>query len=129
MKQIEQTYTIQAPLAKVWQALVDPHTIDAWGGGLAKMSAKEGAAFSLWNGDIHGTNTKVVPEQLLEQDWFGGDWPEPSKVVFSLKAVKDHTTVRLTHIHLPEEEVDDFASGWKEYYLGAMKAFLEQPYP
>jgi len=37
MKIIKQKYTIKAPVARVWQAFVDPKIIDSWGGGPAKM--------------------------------------------------------------------------------------------
>ncbi len=67
MKQIEQTYTIAAPLAKVWQAFTDAATAEKWGAGPAKVEAIEGGAFSYWDGDIHGTNTKIMPEKLLMQ--------------------------------------------------------------
>src|ERR1700722_18494774 len=74
-KQLEQTYVIKAPLTKVWQALTDAKVAEQWGAGPAKVDAHEGGEFSYWNGDIHGVNTKVVPEKLLEQDWYGHDNP------------------------------------------------------
>ena len=73
---IQQTYTIQAPVIDVWNALTDAYAADQWGAGPAKMDATEGSEFSYWDGDIHGTNTKVVPEKLLEQEWYGHDHPE-----------------------------------------------------
>jgi len=113
MKPIEQTYAMQSSFTRVRQVLVDPHRIDAWGGEPAKLSAKEGLVFSSWDGDIHGTNTKVALEQTVARNWFGDDWSDPSKVTF-------------THKQLPEAEVDDLAFGWEKYYIGAIKAFLEQ---
>jgi activator of HSP90 ATPase len=126
MKHIEQTYSIKAPLAEVWRAFVDPEVIEQWGGGPAKMSAKEGTEFSLWGGDIHGTNTKVESPRLLEQDWYSGaDWPEPSKLRFEFSKIGDVTTIKLTQSNVPDAEADDIAQGWKDYYLGAIKELLE----
>ena len=125
MKRIRQTYHIKAPVKKVWQALTEPAVIEKWGGGPARMDDRAGAKFELWGGDIHGTNTEVVKEQKLVQDWFGGNWPEPSRVTFTLKEENGETTVTLIHENVPEEELDDFKQGWKDYYLGAIKELLE----
>jgi len=125
MKNIEQTYKIKAPINKVWQALVDPTVIEQWGGGPAKMSSREGSKFSLWGGDIHGTNTKIVDNKVLEQNWFSGDWVEASEVKFELSSDGDTTIVKLTHTNVPESDSKDIDQGWKDYYLNAIKELLE----
>lgn len=125
MKHITQIYHIKAPIEKVWDALVDPKIINKWGGGPAKMSEKLGA-FSLWGGDIHGKNTKVISEKELGQDWFGGNWDEPSVVRFSLSQKDGITTVILDHKNIPDEEVKDITEGWKDYYMGPLKKLIEK---
>ncbi len=125
MKKIQQTYHIRAPISKVWLALVDQKVIDAWGGGPAKMDARVGAKFALWGGDIHGTNTRAVREKMLVQDWYGGDWPEPSRVKFTLQSEEHGTKVILVHDGIPDDEVDAIRAGWRDYYLGPMKEYLE----
>jgi activator of HSP90 ATPase len=90
------------------------------------MSHQEGAEYSLWDGDVHGTNTKVVPYKLLEQDWFSENWPEASKVVFSFMKNERIVTVRLHQTGVPEGDFNDIDQGWHDYYLGPMKEFLEQ---
>lgn len=90
------------------------------------MTDKEGDDFSLWGGDIFGTNTKVIRHQLLEQDWYsGGAWPKPSKLSFKFKADKDTTVVELDHQEVPEETVKSIESGWREYYMGPLKKLVE----
>lgn len=126
MKLIHQTYKIHAPINKVWQALIDPGIIDQWGGGPAEMSDQEGMEFSLWGGDIYGKNLHVVPEKELHQEWFGGEWDQPSLVTFTLSEKDDVTTVELLHENIPDdEEAEDFDTGWKEYYLGPLKELIE----
>ena len=125
MKKIQQTYHIKAPVSKVWQAFVDPKMIDAWGGGPAKMDSRVGTKFTLWGGDIHGTNTSVVKEKTLVQDWYGGDWPEPSRVKFTLEREEGGCKVVLVHEGIPDDEVDSIREGWRDYYLGPMKEYLE----
>lgn len=125
MKSLKQEYKIKAPIANVWQALVDPKVIDKWGGGPAKMSEKEGFEISLWGGDIHGKNTKVIKEKLLAQDWMSGNWDEYSKLEFKLSEKDGVTTVVLTQTGIPDSEFDDISDGWKTYYLGEIKKLLE----
>src|SRR5476651_2369421 len=85
MKHLEQTYTVKAPIAKIWQALTDPKVIEGWGGGPAKIVDKVNTQFSLWGGEIHGTNTKVNKPYFLNQDWYSGhNWEQPSKVEFTI---------------------------------------------
>ena len=125
-KTLKQDYKINAPISKVWQALIDPKLIDAWGGGPAKMSDKIGFEFSLWGGDVYGKNIKVVSEKLLAQDWYGGEWAKPSKLEFKLSFKDGLTTVVLTQSDIPDSEFDDIADGWKRYYFGEIKKLLEK---
>ncbi|MBI3342509.1 SRPBCC domain-containing protein [Candidatus Curtissbacteria bacterium] len=125
MKTINQTYTIKAPIEKVWKALVDPQEIDDWGGGPAEMDGQAGTEFKLWGGDIWGKNLEVVPNEKLVQEWYGGDWPEPSKATFTLKSADGATTVELVNENVPDREEKEIAIGWKKYYLGPMKEMLE----
>lgn len=126
IKVLKQTYKIKAPIEKVWDALTNAKTIDKWGGGPAKMRATESSEFSVWGGDIHGKNTKVVKEKELTQEWISGDWKIPSKVDFKLSEKNGVTTVKLTHEGIPPGEYKDIADGWNRYYLGEIKKLLEK---
>jgi len=125
MKTIKQTYRIEAPIEGVWEALVNPSEIDAWGGGSAVMDDKVGTEFSLWNGDIHGKNIEVKQYELLKQEWVSGDWPEPSIVTFLLTPNGNGTKVDLVHENIPDKETKEIEEGWKKYYLGEVKNLLE----
>lgn len=125
MKTIRQIYTIAALAERVWEALVDPRIIAKWGGGPAKMNVKRGAAFSLWGGDIHGKNLKVVSKKLLKQEWISKDNDTPGTVTFTLKESKGVTTVTLVHEGISDKSYNDLSDGWKNYYLGPLKSLLE----
>ena len=126
MKIIKQFYTINSSFNKVWDALVNPKTIDAWGGGPAKMSDEENFEFSLWGGEIFGKNIEVVKNKKLVQDWYGGKWDKPSTLTFILKGNKNKTTVELVQEGVPENEIDDIEEGWKNYYMIPLKEFVEK---
>jgi uncharacterized protein YndB with AHSA1/START domain len=61
MKEIVQTYTINAPASKVYEALTNAEVAEKWGAAPAKVDPKETGTFSYWDGDIHGTYTKLIP--------------------------------------------------------------------
>lgn len=126
MKQFTQTYHIAAPVNLVWQALVTPKHIAGWGAGPAKMQAKVNTTFRLWGGDIYGKNTVVQKAKRLEQDWYGGKWPKPSLVTITLSAERGGTKVVLTHKHVPDAEASNLRSGWRDYYFGPLKEYVEQ---
>jgi len=126
MKTIRKVYTISAPRKKVWKALVDPKVINEWGGGPSKMDEKIGTEFWLWGGDIHGKNMEVIKEEKLVQQWFGGDWPNPSIATFTIQQENNKTILELEHSNVPDEEVNDIEQGWDDYYLGPMKKMLEK---
>ena len=126
MKNLKQSYTINAPVSKVWQALIDIGDIEEWGAGPAVMDDKVGTHFKLWGGDIHGQNLEVVPEKQLKQEWYGGEWPQPSHVTFHLSKVPEGTKLELIHENIPDEAYIDIANGWKQYYIGPLKEFVEE---
>jgi uncharacterized protein YndB with AHSA1/START domain len=129
MKTIQQTYTIHATVSVVWQALVNPKEIDRWGGGPVKMDAKEGTKFSLWGGSIWGKNIEVIPEKKLVQEWYSEEertWDKPSIAEFTLHAKGDKVQLDLIHTDVPDEYAASIEDGWKDYYLGALKDFVEK---
>lgn len=127
MKAIKQIYHIKAPISRVWKALTDPKEIDRWGGGPAKMNSIVGAEFSLWGGSVFGKNIEVIPEKKLVQEWYSENkWDKPSIAKFTLEKEKTGAKVELIHTDMPIEEYNNLDEGWKIYYLGPMKEFLEK---
>lgn len=126
VKQIEQIYTIKAPVAQVWKALTDAAMAEQWGAAPAKVDATEGGEFSYWDGDIHGVNTKVVPEKLLQQDWYGHDNPDwKYNVTFNFEEHDGVTTVHMLYSGNILDEKKDIAD-WRDYYFEPIKKLLEK---
>lgn len=125
MKSIKQTYKINAPVDKVWDALVNPSVIEKWGGGPAEMNDQEGSEFKLWGGDIYGKNIKVIKNKKLVQEWIEGDWDKPSIVSFNLSESDGKTTVELVHTDIPDNQAKDIEEGWKDYYMIPLKELVE----
>ncbi len=125
-KALSKTYVINAPSHVVWAALTKPDSIAGWGGAPCVMDEKVGTKFSLWGGSIHGTNTEVVPEKTLMQDWSEKTWTEPSKVTFTLESLGTKTVVMLLHSEVPTEFYKSIGLGWDEFYLGPLKRYCEK---
>jgi activator of HSP90 ATPase len=128
MKTITQEYLISASLEEVWQALVNPKEINGWGAGPVVMDNNVGTKFSLWGGTIWGINTEVVSHKKLVQDWFSQEepaWEKPSRVTFTLEDEKHAVKLTLVHTNIPDKNAKSIEEGWKEYYLGPLKEFLE----
>jgi len=126
MKQVERTYTINAPISKVWQALTDASVAEQWGAAPAKVDAREDGEFSYWGGDIHGKYTRLIPEKLIEQDWYGHDNPTwKYNVVFAFECNDETTMVRMTYSGNILDEKKDIAD-WQDYYFEPIKELLEK---
>lgn len=126
MKTIRQDYTIHAPVSAVYKALTDGPAAEAWGAAPATVDAREGGAFSYWGGDIHGTYTKLVENQLIEQDWYGHDNPDWKYTArFELEGDDAETTVHLSFAGNVLDEQKDIGD-WRDYYFEPIKKLLER---
>lgn len=134
MKTIKISYKINVPPKEVWQALVNSKLINAWGAGPAKMSDKQGAKFSLWDGSIYGKIIRVQKEKELVQEWYTDNWQEPSCAKFVLAENKRGlktktkglgTTLKLTHENIPSNLYQELKLGWKHYFFSPLKLYLE----
>ncbi len=125
--QLNETFTINAPIAQVWQALTDATVIEHWTTGPAHMDPKAGGKFSIYDGDVHGITTECVPEQLLRQDWQGDDHPDRTYDVTFRFHAPDAQTTTVTVVHTASrDDYDSMRDGWQEYYFKPLKQLLEK---
>ena len=125
MKTIRQNHFINASPEEVFSALTNPFTIELWSGYPAQMDAIEGTEFSIFDGDIAGRNIRVTPNAELIQEWYFGEQQEESIVTISLTPHQLGTKVTLLHTNIPDDELENIAEGWKEYYWGGIKEFFK----
>lgn len=117
---------IKAELEDVFAAFVNPFTIELWSGYPAKIGTEPGSEFSLWEGDIVGHMIEVEDQQRIVQEWYFGPQEEQSIVTIKLfPQGGSKVQVDVFHTNIPDDAFDDIVEGWNEYYLGAIKDFLE----
>jgi uncharacterized protein YndB with AHSA1/START domain len=114
--------TVHAPIDKVWRACTSPEDIIQWNaasddwhttsssvelrvGGTfsSRMEAKDGS----FGFDFAGTYTKIIPNELIEYDFFD----RSASVEFM--QTQDGVQVRITFIAETEHSVEEQEQGWQ----------------
>ena len=124
MKDFNYEITINADREEVFAAFTTPFQIELWSGFPAVMNAEDGTEFSLWDGDICGKNLSIQTNKQIVQEWYFGD-EATSIAEIKLKVNNNKTRVVLRHTNIPDEVYEEICEGWREYYIGAIKDFLE----
>ncbi len=125
MKDYKQYISIDAEPEDVYACLTNPFTIELWSDMPAKMEAKAGTEFEMFEGDIAGRILELEPNKKVVQQWYFGDQEKPSIVTFIIHPGKGKVSLELRHTNIPDESYEEIAHGWQAYFLGRIKEFLE----
>ena len=125
MKDIRKTIHIKASREEVFNAITNPLTIELWSGFPASIEATENTEFSLFDGDITGRILAVEAPSMIEQEWYFSDQPAASIVRMELSEESGKTKIELLHTNVPDDAYENISTGWKDYYLGSLKSYLE----
>jgi activator of HSP90 ATPase len=124
MKTFKKDFKINAEPSDVYSAITNPYTIELWSGYPARMAAEPGTEFSLWEGDITGRNLEFVHDKKVVQEWYFGDQPEKSIVTITINPDRGNSYLTVEQTNIPEDDYDNIAEGWREYYIGAIINFF-----
>ena len=124
MKTFKKTFKINAEPSDVFSAITNPFTIELWSGYPAKMNTEPESEFSLWEGDIEGKNLEFIQDKKIVQEWYFGDQPEKSIVTITISPDRENSVVTVEQSNIPDEEFNEIAEGWREYYIGAIINFF-----
>ena len=123
MQHIKKYYIIPAKPEEVYQALVNPATIQLWSGEPAVMSEEPGSEFSLWDDTITGKNIEFVSGKKIVQQWHFGEQEDASVVNIILHEHKSGTSAELRHTNIPDKDFENISEGWDENYFGSLIDF------
>ena len=125
MREITHSLYIKETSEIIFSAITNATTIELWTGFSAIMEPVADTEFSLWDGDITGKNLAIEPDSKLVQEWYFEGSEQASIVTIELQEFKGKTRIILNHTNIPDEAFENIEEGWKEYYFGALKKFLE----
>lgn len=131
--------SFNAPIEKVWQAIIDNKDMKEWYFDLEEFKAEPGLEFQFTGGTE--TNTylhlckviEVIPQQKLTYSWRYDGYEGKSIVNFELFPDGDKTRLKLTHEGLqtfpannPDFAKANFEAGWTEIIGTSLKSYLEK---
>jgi activator of HSP90 ATPase len=124
MKTFKKSFKINAEPSDIYAALTNPFTIELWSGYPARMFNEPGTEFSMWEGDIAGKIIELVPDKMVVQEWYFGNQAEESIVTITITPDRENSLVTVEHTNIPDNDFNDIAEGWREYYIGAIISFF-----
>ena len=136
---VKQSITINAPVAKVWDALVNPAMIKQYLFGTSTISDwKVGSPIVFkgeWEGQAYedkGVILRLEPGRLLEYTYFSSfsklpDVPENyATITIELSGRETHTFLSLSQDNNPTREAQEHSEQNWGMVLGTLKKLLEQ---
>ena len=128
-KTIRQTALFRASPRDVYEVLMDSRRHGELTGSKASISRKVGGKFSVYGGEITGSNLVLMQDKKIVQAWrYDMDgWPKGhySKAVFTLSRLGNRTRLSFVQSRVPQACAEEIAKGWKDYYWGPLRRMLE----
>ena len=123
---IHQEIDFNAPLARIYEILLDAKQFSAFSKDTAEIQPEAGAAFRLFGGRIEGRNVELVPNQRIVQAWRPSAWPAGvySIVRFELVAHGTGTRINFDHTGFPEDNWEHLNAGWSLHYWEPLRSYL-----
>lgn len=127
---IRQTATFPAEPQDVYELIMDARKHTAFSGSKVTMSKKEDGKFSLFDGYCHGYNISLKEGKEIVQAWhFDEDgWPADHFSICTFRFERKGKQTKMTFIQhgVPQHKTESLKRGWKEFYWGPMKTFLQR---
>ena len=103
---IQQTVTLPADAAALFEMYLNPASHAAFTGFPVKIGGSPGEEFQAFNGQLSGRLLAVVPPRLIVQSWrstkFHADDPDSTLVLTFERVGDDHGKIDLVHLDVPE---------------------------
>ncbi|XP_063900084.1 activator of 90 kDa heat shock protein ATPase homolog 1-like [Zophobas morio] len=118
-KAYERVFNFKCSATAAYAVFVDEQQVKAWAGHTATIDPHVGGAFSLFDGNVSGTFTKLVPGSEIQMSWRRSGWPDGhySLVVLSFREDVDCTRVSLKQRDIPETHYQSTSEGWPANYF------------
>jgi uncharacterized protein YndB with AHSA1/START domain len=126
---IVQKVIIPATPDEVYEAFMDPEKHSEFTNTMTTGSKEVGGEISASDGYISAKNIELKKGKRIVQEWTTTEWPEgypPSLLELDLKKVPHGTELTMTHSEVPDEQADDYAEGWMDYYWNPLVEYFKR---
>lgn len=125
---IKQSVKFPASASTLYKMYMDEKLHAAATGQKAKITAKDGGAFSVSNGMIKGKILAAKAGKMVVQTWRGNDWDKTdadSILILSFVEVSEgNGSVELVHANVPVKQLEPIKKGWSEFYWQPWKKYI-----
>jgi activator of HSP90 ATPase len=126
---IKQTVIIPTDPKQVYEAFMDAKIHSEFTGSKATCNPIVGGRFTAWDGYIFGKNLELEEGKKIVQEWKTTEWLKgyaPSRFELSFIRVKEGTKVVMVHSNVPDEQANELADGWNEFYWAPLKKYFSR---
>ena len=126
---IVQKVVVPATPDEVYEAFMDPEKHSEFTHTETEGSQEVGGEVFASDGYITARNVELTKGKKIVKEWTTSEWPDgypPSLLELDLRSVKGGTELTMTHSKVPDEQADDYAEGWMEYYWNPMVEYFER---
>jgi activator of HSP90 ATPase len=104
------------------------NSFDMFSASSARIDAKEGGTFSLFDGHIVGRILELVPNERIVEAWRVVDWPSGVYSIARFEIQPDGSGTKLVfdHIGFPDGLKEHLTTGWQQHYWDALKKYFHQ---
>ncbi|XP_064623196.1 activator of 90 kDa heat shock protein ATPase homolog 1-like [Lineus longissimus] len=123
-KILTMTEQFQCSPADLYRALTVQDMVQAFTReALSVFEVKKGGRFVLFNGNVSGEFTDLVPGEKISMRWRRNDWPKDhySDVKMEISLKLNQTELKLTQTGVPASHFDSTKDGWSQYYWFGIK--------
>lgn len=120
---VEREIRVAARPEIVFRYFTDPERMGRWLGRVGALDARPGGALAVVVAGTHGAGGQFVEIDPPRRVVFTWGWDEPghpippgsTRIEVSLTADGDDTVLRLRHLGLPADAVEEHTFGWTHY--------------
>jgi len=126
---LKQKVVIPATPEDVYNAIIEGKRHSEFTGSKATSDPKVGGKFTAWDGYIFGKYIELEKGEKIVQEWATTECPEgypPSIFELKFNKVTGGTEIEMTHSKVPEEQADDYESGWEDFYWKPLKEYFKK---
>ena len=125
---IQQTVTLPAGAARLFEMYLDPVAHAAFTGAPVTIGAQPGSEFRAFNGALSGRVLHVVPHRLIVQSWRASHWSPhdlDSILVLSFRPAGPAGRIELVHANVADHDLGGVTEGWEKHYWTPWRRYLE----